>query len=251
MSRGIGIGSGERDDRGPVLGVVLLDSQHYGDSFGSFTPDEVRGLGCLPVGFFESPATWPVPTVFCVAEGSGGEGVLRADEQAIIGLEAAVRRLEPITDAVVADCGFFWAARKRARLPGVTFLSGLDLLDVLLSTTQGPIGVLTYSESDAIRLLSDTPGFARLRIVGVRHLPSWAALGRDDFVAAGGWSVASLEQDLVELAKREIARGRLQDVQAVLLECTIMHQFVRALRELTSVPILDVGRFVRTALAAG
>ena len=52
------------------IGIVLLDYEHYTADSGDFDPSEDRGIGLMPPGFFESPASWPLPTSYVVARGA-------------------------------------------------------------------------------------------------------------------------------------------------------------------------------------
>lgn len=241
----------------PTLGVVLLDCAHYAERSGRYGPADQRGLGFLPSGFYESPATWPVPTVFLVAEGAEPLPTLRGDGAAIDGLVAAVSSLGSQCDLIVTDCGFLWAARAHAqdRLQGTLLVSGLDLLDLAGIMTSRPIGVLTYSEEHAHQLLSAHLLKDQLEIVGMDTHPIWSGFNAPDFATAMGYAERpaqvheAVRSEFVEVISQELRSGRLRDVGVLLLECTIMPQFRPDLRELTTLPILDAATVARRALA--
>jgi hypothetical protein len=232
----------------PTLGVVLLDCDHYTDKFGRFEPTDERGLGSLPAGFFESPATWPVSTVFAVAPGAEPHETIGGTVQATEGLVESVGALAPLCDLIVADCGFFWAARARTRLSGTTLISGLDLLDLAGVMTSKPIGLLTFSEQDVRNLLADHPLYERLHVVGLIDQPNWNALDDTAFGDSGRWTVEGLREELLQVVSHELRDGALEDVGVLVLECTCLPQFRADLRGLTTLPILDAASVAKMAL---
>lgn len=233
-----------------TIGVVLLDSDHYASRAGRFQPSDEIGLGKLPRGFFECPASWPVPTEFVIAENASAYAVISGESKALEGLEKALTELTPKCDVVVANCGFFWAARHSMTEtpPGFALLSGLDFLDMVALTSGDPIGILTYSETGTDRLLRDHQAHERLRIVGVDDMKDWRHLRRDDYVTGGGWSVDGLRSELMERVSRELRGGKLDRVGSIIIECTVMPQFLSGLRALTSVPIFDIATFATSLL---
>jgi hypothetical protein len=234
----------------PTLGIVLLDCDHYEDNFGHFEPKDQRGLGCLPPGFFECPATWPMSTVYAVASGAPPQATIGADVEATEGLIESVALLAPRCDLIIADCGFFYAARAKAqaRLSGTTLISGLDLLDLAGIMTAGPIGLITYSESDVRHLLAEHPLYGRIRIVGLIDHPNWKGLDDTAFASSGKWTVGGLRDELLDVVDRELRHGALRDAGVLVLECTCLPQFRVDLRRLTSLPILDVAAAATMAL---
>jgi hypothetical protein len=234
----------------PTLGVVLLDCEHYTDKFGRFAPSDPQGLGTLPTGFFECPATWPVSTVYAVAPGAQPHATVSASLEATEGLVQSVATLAPHCDLIVADCGFFWAARARAqaRLSGTTLISGLDLLDLAGVMTSQPIGLLTFSEADVRTILAGHPLMDRIRVVGLIDQPNWSGLDDTAFAHSGKWTVDGLRRELIEVVERELRHGALQDAGVLVLECTCLPQFRAELRGLTTLPILDAAAVATMAL---
>lgn len=236
-----------------TLGVVLLDSDHYVAERGRFSPADPQGLGRLPRGFFECPATWPVPTEFAVAKGATAKATLRLEKQTVEGLKTAVGDLAQRCDVVVANCGFFWGAwgAMSCGFPTVLLLSGLDVLDLVAVSTNKPIGVLTYSKEDAVQLLKDHPSFDRLRLVGLSDLPAWTAFGYDDYVTNGKWTVEQLRREFLRRVEQELGGGTLSEVGSIILECTVLPQFIGDLRGLTTLPVFDLASLAKAALAKG
>ncbi len=240
-------------DSHPVLGVVLLDLPHYAGRSGAFTPAEEVGLGNLPRGFFECPATWPLPTAYEVAEGADIAATLSGAEVAKRGVATAVQRLAGECDLVIGDCGFFWVARERVRgTTGSVILSGLDLLPLAASLTRRPIGVLTFSVDALGPMLAGSPFAHRLRVLGLAAEPTWSRLAVDDYGTDEGWTRDALETELLDRVATEVREGGLlHGVGALVLECTVMPQFAAALSTLTRLPILDLATLATGLLAPG
>jgi hypothetical protein len=236
--------------RAATLGIVLLDCDHYVGQFGRFSPSDQRGLGCMPPGFFECPATWPVNTAYAVASGAKTLATLRGEKQAIEGLVRAIAMLEGSSDLIITDCGFFWTARLHAQeIVGTVLLSSLDLLDLAALLTPDPIGVLTFDAERAQLLLANHPAFHRLRIVGVNKKPSWRALESDNWVEMGGWTIDALRRDFVDVVEPQVRDGLLKDAGVIVLECTVFPQFRDALRRITQLPVLDAASMAKGILS--
>jgi hypothetical protein len=236
------------------LGVVLMDAAHYPRSLGRDVEHcELGGLpswDTLPQGFMDHPGTWPFPTSFTVADGAGPEATLRGDVEALSALAVAARRLEASCDVITTSCGFFWAGwplvKEEVRTPCI--LSALDSLELAAQMSSKPVGVLSYSSEDARRLLQSRPDYDRLRILGFNDLPAWQAIGPYDFFYSTEWSVESLRLEFLHRCAAELDGGVLEGVGSIVFECTAMPPFRSALRELTSVPILDVVSIVNAVL---
>jgi len=218
-----------------------MDFEHYEGDFGCFDPSDQRGLGVLPPGWLECPATWPVPTCYAVAHGAGPNAILGRDTRALHGIIEAIERLSGFADVITTDCGYFWAVRGAAGAlpPAARVLFSLDLLPIAATLTERSIGVLTYSEEHAAHLLSKHPLRDRLTLVGLSHLPSWKAIGSDDFVEAGGWTNDSLRSEMLDLLSEESAYGRLRATGVLVIEVAVLPQFRDSIREVASLPVLD------------
>ena len=226
-----------------MLGIVLLDGPHYRSDFGQFHPSNRDGLGSLPVGFFESPMTWPVATAFAVAEGATTSATRDGEPRVVPGLEKAVRRLAPVADVIISDCGFFYGALPEAQIDRVvpTIISGLELIDLAAAFASGPIGVLTANKPRVDEMLASHPVAERIRVAGVENTPSWTALGDLNF-AESAWTTASLRDELLDTVAHESETGSFRGIRSLVIECTVMIQFRAALIDLVHVPVLDVAR---------
>lgn len=227
----------------PRLGIALLSSAHYQATSGSFLPTHDRGLGELPPGWFESPRTWPVPTEYVVPTAASAEAVLRGELPAMRSFSAAVEQIRDRVTLTIADCGFYWAAR---RYPGLLdnagrILFSLDLLPVACDVAPGHVVVLTYSAEHAAHLLRDHPLRHRLQLVGLSDLPTWRKVRPDDFVIAGGWTTAGLRAEMCARLVALAHDGAFDAVAAVVLECTILPQFKSDIAGIIGAPTFDAG----------
>lgn len=219
---------------------MLLDFSHYESSFGTFEPSDRRGVGYLP-GWLECPATWPVPTAYAVAHGAGPNAILGREPAALQAITDAIERLSDVAEVITTDCGYFWAVRSSpGGVPtGARVLFSLDLLPLAATVTDLAIGVLTYSEEHAEHLLADHPLRDRLVLVGFSHLPAWKAIGRDDFVQAGGWTNDSLKSEMVDVLSHEMTAGRLVGAGVLVIEVAVLPQFRDVIRKISGLPVLD------------
>ena len=221
------------------IGVVLLDYDHYSADRGDFEPSDAQGVGLLQPGFFESPASWPLPTSYIVARGATASATVAGEAVARQAFAACARELRERCSVVVADCGFMWAARRDAdiELPSGVVTSGLELIPHAAQLVSGPVGVLTYSKPDLERLLADYPLAERLRLGELQRLPGWDIFINPD--PTDGLDMGRVGDALVEYLRGQLTDGDLVDVEALVLECTVLPQLRPRLREVTSLPILD------------
>ncbi|RWJ45243.1 MAG: hypothetical protein EOR30_27775 [Mesorhizobium sp.] len=235
----------------PALGIALMEYDNLTADYGRFSPADQIGLGSDMAGSVECPASWPFDTVYAVARGGGPRQTLAGEESAVEGVARAVHRLESDADLVIANCGFFWCGWKQLRGSTDTpvLLSGLDFLDLALSATSGPIGVLTYSKPSAEALLREHSGVKRMRIVGFGDLPSWKAFEEPDCFETGGWSDESLRMEFLARLESELKHGELKDVRALVIECVGMPKWRMEIRQLTTVPIFDLISITKCLLA--
>jgi hypothetical protein len=238
----------------PRLGIVLLDLPHLSGSTGSFVPADGAGLGTLPRGALECPATWPIPTEYEVARGATAEATLRGERAAAEGVRDAIAALQGRCDLIIGDCGFFWGARRHVDIEShvPVLLSVLDILDQVTASTDAPIGVLAFSRELLERMLDSHPARDRLRIVGLSDQPSWSRLEEEEYGLKQGWTTADLEAELDAVMAQSLgSRGALDDAGALLLECTLTPQFRATIRAGTALPLYDVAHLALAVLSDG
>lgn len=235
-----------------TLGVILCDLDSYAvDDLDCVVPG-APAISDNPVGFFENPDSWPgIPVSYAVARGARVEQLVTGDPVAIDAFWRARERLAHCS-LVITDCGFFYYARQAGLPTGNTLTSSLDLLPVAATLTNGKIGVLTVSAPLATRMLAADELFPRLTIVGLEDQPGWNGILTNDHAYGNGWDLDTLRAGVEAVLERECAPGgRLANIGALVLECTLLPEFRREIAQYTAAPILDIASFAVSALGPG
>ncbi|MEM5435861.1 hypothetical protein [Paraburkholderia diazotrophica] len=201
----------------------------------------------------DDPACWSVPLCKTVAKGADAAANKVPTPEAAQGILEAARRLDGQTDMIIGGCGYMWASR--AHLYGQTstplLTSALEFLDIALRMTSRPVGIITWDAVPLVRLLKEQPGFERLRFVSIRDLPECAKWVLDPYAQEQpcGWSKERMAEQLIDRLTMAFANNQVfEDVGILVLECTLVPDFRRAIRSVTRVPVLDLLHFVKAAL---
>jgi hypothetical protein len=235
-----------------ILGVILLEAEHSVETIDLADPFGWRPPAGLGDGFLGHPGAWPVPTLFAVANGATGRSSAQCAPEALRGVAEAVERLDGRCDVIAGGCGYFGAAWSAIGTPPATptVLSALDYLDAALSATSRDVAVLSMNGQAARDFLGGRPDAGRCRVIGLDDAGHWPLIARPDWVTDPQWTLKGLEQGLREvLTAAAVPGGALDDVGALLLECTVLPQFHSVVREYTRAPIYDVAAMVRQLLA--
>jgi Asp/Glu/hydantoin racemase len=223
------IAAGGKSVYGARLGILLLETRF------PRIPGDIGNAG-----------TWPFPVLYHVVRGASPERVVRDRASGLLPafLEGARALVTLGADGIASSCGFLSIfQREIAGAVGVpvaiSSLMQVPLVERLLPPGKR-VGILTISAGTlspehlrAAGITSDTP------IVGTdggREF-SRAILGdepRLDTVAAEG--------DI--LAAGETLLARHPDVGAIVLECTNMAPYARALADLVRRPVFDIVSFL-------
>ncbi|WP_310963944.1 aspartate/glutamate racemase family protein [Nocardioides terrisoli] len=231
------------------LGIILLDSSHYTTSFLHCEPGD-PGPGLLPLGYWECPATWPVPSTYTVARGATPSAVIGGDPGALAGVQRASGLLEPRCSMVIADCGFFFSFATSLTQPS-RLVTTLHLLD-LATTAAGrrPVVVLTYDARAAATLLRDHPTRRRLHFLGLDSLSTWQELGSEDWALRVRDGAALLRFELVQRLEQSDVRELADQAGAVLVECTLLSPLIDDIRgAFPGLPLFDLAALVRILLS--
>lgn len=210
---------------GEAVGILLLDSPV------PFIPGDVANA-----------TTYDYPVRFKRVEGFSVKKALTKDESVYPALLSAARNLtENGVRAVTGDCGFMALHQKRLK-------NELDLPVCLSSLFQIPmirhmlgdgqrIGVITANAK------SLTPGFLEdigiepgedLMINGLENSSEFRASVLDE---CGTLDSKEIEREVVETA-RSLA-DRDQNVRALLLECSVLPPYGKAVQDAVSLPVFD------------
>jgi len=190
--------------------------------------------------------TWPFPVLYRVVRGASPERVVKARAEGLLPafLEAAKDLVDLGADGITTNCGFLSLYQAElARHVGVpvaaSSLTQARLVEALLPPGKR-VGILTVSAR------SLTP--EHLKAAGVD--PATPVIGTDDGreftrVLLDNeliLDVAAAEQDILDAGATLKARN--PDLGAIVLECTNMAPYARALREHLGLPIFDIVSFI-------
>jgi Asp/Glu/hydantoin racemase len=191
-------------------------------------------------------ATWPFPVLYKVIPGASPERVVRHRAEGLLeAFVAGARELVALgADGIATNCGFLSLFQEElaaaCKVPVATSaLMQAPLIERLLPPGRR-VGVLTIAAASltpdhlaAAGVALDTP------IVGTEggREFSRALLGNELRL-----DVAQAEADILAAGDELVARH--PEVGAVLLECTNMCPYARALRERLGLPVFDMVSFV-------
>jgi Asp/Glu/hydantoin racemase len=191
-------------------------------------------------------ATWPFPVLYKVIPGASPERVVRHRAEGLLdAFVAGARELVALgADGIATNCGFLSLFQEElaaaCKVPVATSaLMQAPLIERLLPPGRR-VGVLTIAAASlapahlaAAGVALDTPV---LGTEGGREF-SRALLGNELRL-----DVAQAEADILAAGDELVARH--PEVGAVLLECTNMCPYARALRERLGLPVFDMVSFV-------
>ncbi|EXJ83395.1 hypothetical protein A1O1_07017 [Capronia coronata CBS 617.96] len=189
--------------------------------------------------------TWPFPLVREQAQGSQLHQIVTKDGYTADFVdrfvEAGQRLIARGCVGIITSCGFLAMAQpelaKRLSVPVATSaLIQIPSVHALLPPTQS-VGIITFDASKlgALHLSQLLIGDVdRLHIIGV---PEDGELGR--MVRDGAAYVHErIEEELIQCARDLVER--YPDIGALVLECTQMPPFARAIQEAVHLPVYDV-----------
>ncbi|HEV2301156.1 MAG TPA: aspartate/glutamate racemase family protein [Stellaceae bacterium] len=197
-------------------------------------------------GDMGNAGTWPFPVLYKVVHGASPQRVVRERAAGLLPafLEAAQELVELGADGITTNCGFLSLYQTElARHVGVPVAASSLMQAPFVATLLPPdkrVGILTVSARDltpghlaAAGVAPDTPvvgteggrEFTRVLIGNERELD--VAKAEEDILAAGH-----------DLVRRHPAVG------AIVLECTNMAPYSRALSEAVGLPVFDIVGFI-------
>lgn len=197
-------------------------------------------------GDMGNATTWPFPVLYRVVSGASPDRVVRNRAEGLLPafLDAAAELVRLGADGITTNCGFLALfQREIAAHAGVPVATSSLMQAPFIERLLPPgkrVGVLTVSAKSLTRdhLIAagadpDTPvagtdsgrEFTRVMLDNLPRLD--AALAQRDIFDAG-----------------EALVGRHKDIGAVLLECTNMVPYARALSEHLRLPVFDIYSFV-------
>jgi Asp/Glu/hydantoin racemase len=190
--------------------------------------------------------TWPFPVLYKVVRGASPERVVRNRAAGLLPafLDAARELVTLGADGLTTTCGFLALYQQEiARHVGVpvatSSLMQVPLVDRLLPSGKRA-GILTISAAhlspDHLRAAGAAPDTPVVGTEGGREFTR-AILGDE-----AEFDVAAAEADIIDAGR--ILVDRHPEVGAVVLECTNMAPYARALGERIGLPVFDIVSFV-------
>jgi hypothetical protein len=214
---------------GARLGILMLDAR----------------FPRIP-GDMGNARTWPFPVLYRVVRGADPERVVRGGARGLLDafLEAGRELVELGADGLTTNCGFLSLyQRELAAHVGVPVATSSLMQARAIAATlpqDRTVGILTI---DARSL---TP--AHLSAAGVPEgTPVFGTEGGREFTRAilgnePSLDVAAAERDILDAGAALVAAR--PDVGAILLECTNMSPYARALRARVGRPVFDIVSFM-------
>jgi Asp/Glu/hydantoin racemase len=225
----VSVATGGKAIYGAALGILMLEAR----------------FPRIP-GDMGNATTWPFPVLYKVVRDASPERVVRQRAEGLLPafLDAAEELVRLGADGITTNCGFLSLFQSeiaaRVKVPVATSsLMQVPAVQALLPPDRR-VGVLTV---DARSLTSD-----HLKAAGVpADTPVMGTEGGREFtrVLIGNeekLDVAAAEQDLLAAGRALVAKH--PEVGAVVLECTNMAPYSRALREALGLPIFDIVGFI-------
>lgn len=190
--------------------------------------------------------TWPFPVLYKVVKGASPDRVVRRQAEGLLDAfcEAARELVATGADGITTNCGFLSIyQRDVAAAAGVPVAISSLMQAPFIQSTLPPgkrVGILTISAATM------TP--RHLQAIGVDPtIPIVGTDGGREFTRAilndePRMDVALAEQDVVNGALELVSKHG--DIGAVLLECTNMCPYARAVAEAVRLPVFDIYSFV-------
>ncbi len=197
-------------------------------------------------GDMGNATTWPFPVLYKVVRGASPDRVVRRKAEGLLDdfLAAARELVADGADGITTNCGFLSLyQRELAAAVGVPVATSSLLQAPFIESLLPPgkrVGIITVSKANLTQ--------AHLEAAGVRpDTPVTGTEGGREFtrVLLGNeqeLDVAAAEIDILE-AGDELVASR-PDVGAILLECTNMAPYARALAARLGRPVFDIYSFI-------
>jgi len=194
-------------------------------------------------GDMGNAATWPFPVLYRVVRGASPERVVLRQAEGLLEafLDAAAELVDQGAEAITTNCGFLAIFQRElaahVRVPVATSaMIQVPWVQALLPPGQCA-GVITVSSGSlTARHLAGAGVPADTPIIGTEG-------GREFFRVlikgeARDMDVALAEADILDAGRRLVAAH--PSVGAIVLECTNMPPYARALRDALGLPVFDI-----------
>jgi Asp/Glu/hydantoin racemase len=197
-------------------------------------------------GDMGNATTWPFPVLYKVVKGASPRRVVRERAAGLLDafLEAAKELTDLGTDGITTNCGFLSLFQEDiARRVGVPVATSSLMQAPFIERVLPPgqrVGILTISAAtltpehlSAAGVAEDTP------VVGTDGGREFSRAILGDELEL---DVAAAERDILDAGETLVQEN--PNVGAILLECTNMSPYARALSEHVARPVFDIVSFV-------
>jgi hypothetical protein len=213
----------DADSYGHAIGILMLEYR------APFIPGDVGNA-----------STYDYPVLFRTVPGLSLDRALSGDpEQEARVIEAAEELQRFGVRGVSSDCGFLIAYQEAVRktLDVPVFLSSLLQVPLVMASVEGPVGIVVASSDGINDKVLDLAGIRereRVVVCGMQDQPHFI----ESILEQGG----VLDSDRIE-AETVAATKRMQaahpDMGAIVLECSLLPPYARAVQEATGLPVFD------------
>lgn len=228
-----------------ILGPTQPNTQIY--------VPEGRAIGGFAIGILVLDLWYPLipgnvanacsfnfPVLYKILKGAGIE-ILNADP-AILNkvIEGGNELVEQGVRAIIGSCGYFGFYQKEAAraLNVPVFLSSLLQVPIIVQSLKPKqkVGILCAVDDSLTPKILNSCGIkdeSRIVIVGAQDLPEFQNILK----CKGNFNSNKLETQLVDLSKQLVKDN--PQVAAILLECSDMPPYARAIQNAVKLPIFD------------
>jgi Asp/Glu/hydantoin racemase len=197
-------------------------------------------------GDMGNAGTWPFPVLYRVVRGASPQRVVMEQAAGLLDdfLAAGRELVELGADGITTNCGFLSIYQKElADHVGVPVATS-SLMQVPFIQSVLPagkrVGVITVNASTLtpqhLKAVGVDPGIPLVGTEGGREFTR-VLIGNQEVL-----DVAAAEQDILDAGAALVERH--PDVGAILLECTNMLPYARALNEYLRLPVYDIYSFI-------
>lgn len=213
----------DADSYGHAIGILMLEYR------APFIPGDVGNA-----------STYDYPVLFKTVPGLSLDRALSGDPTQERQVIEAARELQRFgVRGVSSDCGFLIAYQDavRERLEVPVFLSSLLQVPLVAASVTGPIGVVVASSAgvnERVLALAGIRDTSRIIVRGMEDQPHFT----ESILEQGGTLDSDrIERETVGAVKQMVAKH--PDMRAVVLECSLLPPYSRAVQDATGLPVFD------------
>ena len=215
----------DADTYGHAIGILLLDYR------GPFIPGDVGNA-----------STYRYPVLYKLVEGLTFDLVLSGDRKAEALIVEAAKDLERFgVRGISSDCGFLvehqQAVAREVKCP--VFLSSLLQIPYLamMFETGRPIGCITATRSPSSNRLLEMAGVNSDINVVLRGMENYEHFKWAILEEGGELDSDRIEQEVIAEARDMLEKH--PDLSALILECSLLPPYARAVQDAVGVPVFD------------